>query len=182
MSNQPRVAKVLAALLVSMTTGAIVLMALGNNAPSEGPFCLSSYYHLDPVEKAVASRAIQTPRRWNTIEIFYSGTNSGDLEKLARMANLSSAHDINCHFVISNGCDSVDGLIQHTEKWNRQFSAIPAADWYGSPRTIRICLIADGKNTFPTECQIRRVEALVEALYRKFNINPESIYYPGNWR
>jgi hypothetical protein len=41
MSKQPRVVKVLAALLVSMTVGAFVLMALGNNPPSAGPFCLA---------------------------------------------------------------------------------------------------------------------------------------------
>jgi hypothetical protein len=33
MSNQPRVVKVLAALLISMTTGAVLLMALGDNPP-----------------------------------------------------------------------------------------------------------------------------------------------------
>ena len=37
MSYQPRVARVLVVLLVSMTTGAIVLMALGNHPPSAGP-------------------------------------------------------------------------------------------------------------------------------------------------
>ena len=36
MSNQPRVVKVLAALLASMTAGATVLMILGNNPPSAG--------------------------------------------------------------------------------------------------------------------------------------------------
>ena len=51
MPNQARVAKVLAALLASMTTGAIVLMALGHNPPSAGPFSLWTYCSLDPVKK-----------------------------------------------------------------------------------------------------------------------------------
>ena len=38
MPNQVRVTKVLATLLASMTIGAIILMALGHNPPSAGPF------------------------------------------------------------------------------------------------------------------------------------------------
>ena len=56
MSNQPRVAKVLAALLVSMTAGAIVLMVLGSNPPSGGPFSLSTYYRLNSVDHVMRSR------------------------------------------------------------------------------------------------------------------------------
>ena len=182
MSNQPRVAKVLAALLVSMTAGAIVLMTLGNNPPSAGPFCLSSYYRLNPVEKAVSSRAAQSPDRWNCIEIYYSGTKAGNIEQLASLNGLASPEDINCHFCLCNGRGGGDGQIQPTEKWQKQWSIIPGRTWYGSGQTIRICVIADGHTCRPTDCQIKRVEALVEELCRKFNIPPKSIYYPNDWR
>jgi len=182
MSGQPRVAKVLATLLVSMTMGAIVLMALGNNPPSEGPFCLSSYYRLDPVEEAIRSRACQIPSRWSCIEIYYSGTRAGNIEQLASLNGLASAEDLNCHFVVCNGLGDSDGQIQPTEKWQRQWSIAPGRTWYGSGQTIRICAIADGKIFSPTDCQLKRIEALVEGLCRKFSINPESVYYPGDWR
>ena len=81
MSKQPRVVKVLAALLVSMTVGAFVLMALGNNPPSAGPFCLSAYYRLDSVDHVVQSKACQVPHRWNIIEIYFSGTKRGSLQQ-----------------------------------------------------------------------------------------------------
>ncbi len=97
MSNQPRVVKVLGALLVSMTIGAFVLMALGNNPPSAGPFCLSAYYRLTSVDQAVQSKACQAPDRWTSIEIFFSGTKGGSLQQPA------GAVDMNCHFVICNG-------------------------------------------------------------------------------
>ncbi|MCJ7778774.1 MAG: hypothetical protein MUP16_10715 [Sedimentisphaerales bacterium] len=115
MPNQPRVAKVLAALLISMTIGAIVLMALGNNPPSAGPFCLSSYYRLDPIGKAISSRAAQSSYRWNCIEIYYSATKAGNIEQLASLSGLASPEDINCHFVICNGLGAGDGQIQSTE-------------------------------------------------------------------
>ena len=85
MSDQPRVAKVLAALLVSMTIGAVLLMALGNNAPLAGPFCLSSYYRLDPVEAAISSQAAQSPNRWKNIEVYYSRTKAGNISQLASL-------------------------------------------------------------------------------------------------
>jgi len=181
MSNQPRVAKVLAALLVSMTTGAVVLMVLGNNPPSAGPFCLSNYYRLDPIDKAIGSRAVQAPGRWNCIEIYYSGTGAGNIEQLASLSGLTNPEDINCHFVIGNGLGAGDGQIQKAEKWQRQWSCIPGNSWYGTSRTIRICVIADHRNTRPTDSQRKRVEELTEALYRKFDILLQSIYYPDDY-
>ena len=182
MSNQPRVAKVLAALLVSMTVGAIVLMALGNNPPSAGPFCLSSYYRLDPVEEAISSRAAQSPGRWNCIEIYYSGTKAGNIEQLASLNGLTDSEDINCHFVVCNGLGGSDGQVQPSEKWQRQWSIIPGRTWYGSSQAIRICIIADGKTTRPTDFQIKRTEALAEGLCRKFSIQPQYVYYPSDWQ
>jgi hypothetical protein len=182
MSEQQRVAKVLAALLISMTMGAIILMALSNEPPSAGPFCLSSYYRLDPVEEAISSRVPQSPSRWNCIEIYYSATKAGNIEQLASLSGLANPQDINCHFVICNGLGGPDGQIQTTEKWQRQWSIIPGRTWYGSSQTIRICIIGDGKTALPTDCQRKRTEALVEGLCRKFDIRPESVYYPRDWQ
>ncbi len=179
MSNQPRVAKVLAALLVSMTAGAMVLMALGDNHPSAGLFSLSMHI---PVEKAIRSRTSQSHGRWGRIEIYYSGTKAGNIEHLASLGGLASDEDINCHFVICNGLGGGDGQIQPTEKWQRQWSIISGRTWYGSGQTIRICVIADGKTAQPTDSQKRRTQVLVEELRRRFGIQPESVYYPSDWR
>ncbi len=182
MSNQPRVAKVLAALLISMTVGAVVLMALSGNPPSAGPFSLASYYRLGPVEEAVFSRSVQRRSRWSSIEIYYSGTKAGNIEQLASLTGLAGPEDINCHFVICNGLGSGDGHIQTTEKWQRQWSILQGRNWYGSGQTIRICVIADGQAVRPTDFQRKRTEALVEMLCRKFEIEAQSVYYPGDWQ
>ena len=179
MSNQPRVAKVLAALLVSMTVGAIVLMALGDNSPSAGLFSLSMHI---PVEKAIRSSARQSPGRWNRIEIYYSGTQAGNIEQLASLSGLASVQDINCHFVVCNGLGGNNGQIQTTEKWKRQWSIIPGGSWYGSGQTIRICVVADGKTAHPTNSQRQKTRVLVEELRRIFGIQAESVFYPGNWQ
>ena len=182
MSNQPRVTKVLAVLLVSMTTGAVVLMALGNHPPSAGPFCLSTYYRLDAVQQAIDSRVTQSPGRWESVEIYFSGTKAGNVAQLASLSGLANSDDINCHFVICNGLGGSDGQIQTTEKWQKQWSVIPDHTWYGSSRTIRVCLVADGRSIRPTNSQIKRTEALVESLAMKFNVPATKIFYPTNWR
>lgn len=146
-------------------------MALGNNPPSAGPFCLSSYYRLGPVEKAILSRACQSPDRWNRIEIYYSGNRE-----------MGPSEDLNCHFVIYNGLGGGDGQIQPTEKWQRQWSIVPGRNWYGSSQTIRICVVADSTGYGPTDYQTKRLEKLVEGLCRKFSIQPASVYFPSDWR
>ena len=182
MSNQPRTAKVLAALLVSMTVGAIVLMALGQNPPSAGPFCLASYYRLDPVEKAVACRTPLVPERWKCVEIYYSGTKAGNIKQLASLGGLENQDEIDCHFVVCNGLGGRNGQIQATESWRRQWSIILARNRYGSEKTVRICLIGNSTTAKPTDSQRRRTEALVEGLCRKWYIAPEHIYYPSDWQ
>jgi len=183
MSNQTRVAKVLAALLVSMTTGAIVLMALGNNPPAAALWSLSHYVRLDSIEKVICSRAVQSPDRWKSIEIYYSGTKQGNIKHLASLAGLASPDDINCHFVICNGLGGGDGCIQPTERWQKQCSIITDQIPYKGNQTIRICVIAEPHRAVPpTDCQIKRLEALIEVLSRKFGIDTESIYYPGDWQ
>jgi hypothetical protein len=181
MPNQARVAKVLATLLASMTIGAIVLMALGHNPPSAGPFSLWTYYSLDPVKAAISTRQAQSPNRWNRIEIYVSGTRDGNIRQLASRKGLSNPEDANFHFCLCNGSGGLDGQIQTTEKWQKQSSAIPGGGWYGSGDTIRICVVADGKTARVTDNQMKRLQVLVEALCKKFSISHRAISVPGNW-
>jgi hypothetical protein len=180
MPNPARLVKVLAVLLASMTIGAIVLMTMGHNPPSAGPFSLWSYERLDPVKKMINSVTTQSKDRWNWIEVYYSGTKSGNIEQLASFNGLSDSQDLNCHFCIYNGKGGNDGHIQPTEKWQQQYSTQGPNNWNGSDKAIRICVIADGRNVRPTDCQVKRTQVLVEELCRNFNIKPESIFYPND--
>ena len=190
MRTHSREKKVLVILGISITLGAIVLNALGHNPPSAGAFCLSRYHLLSSVKKSILSRADQSRKHWSKIEIDYSGTESGNIEQLASLSNADSPEHVNYHFIICNGNGGQDGLIQPTEKWQRQSSIIPGQSRSDEPvvyetlteQTIYICVIADNETSFPTDFQIKRTEELVEGLGRKFNIQPESISYPGSWQ
>ena len=182
MSNQPRVVKVLAALLISMTVGAVVLMALGNNPPSAGPFCLSTYYRLDSIDHALRSRAGQSIERWNSIEICFSDTQGGNIGRLAAARGLRNAADLNCHFVVCNGSGASDGEIQTTESWQRQRSVRRGPTGLGDDQTICICLIGNGVSALPTDYQLKRLEMLLDALCRRFDIPADDVYLPRDCR
>jgi len=189
---------------ISITLGTIILNALGHNPPSAGAFCLSRYYRLGSVKKAILSRDNQSNKQWSQIEIDYSGTESGDIEQLALLSKADSpeqinpnrkkneevSNGVNYHFIICNGKGGQDGLIQPTEKWQSQSSIMAGQNRNDgqvvsetlTEQTIYICVIADNESTFATDCQIKRTEELVEELCRQFNIQPEAISYPESWQ
>ncbi len=186
-SGRSRQAKVFAALLVSMTTGMIVLKAIGNNPLPVGAFCLAQYRQLVPVEEAISSRVTQAANHWNRIQVYYGGARSGNSQPSALLAGQAAPEDMDCHFIICNGFGGDDGQIQRTEKWEKQQpvnfeSPDPEPQIARSGKTICIYVIADGKSNRLTDMQIKRTEALVEGLCRRFDIKFGSIYYPGDWR
>ena len=182
MSSQYRSAKVFAAAVISVIIGAVILKTLGSSPPSAGAFSLSDYYRLEPIEKVISSRAAQLPWRWNRIKIYYSNPKTHNIDQPTSPSALTSLENVDYHFVVCNGLAGNDGQIQSTEIWQRQWSIIPDRTWGGSEKTIRICVIVDGKIIHPTDFQIKRTEALVEALSRKFNIRSASICYTESWQ
>lgn len=182
MASQVRSAKILVFLVVSMTAGALVLMALDRQSLSAGAFSLVSYTNLNPVEEVAASPLISEVQNWNRLEIFYSRTSSGNIDLLAKLSGLTGSEDLNFHFLVCNGSGGVDGQIQSTERWGRQRPALSGGNWYGTAQTIRICVIGNGPRKMPSSYQIKRTCALAELLSRKYGISARQISYPHNWQ
>jgi hypothetical protein len=184
---QSREAKVFVALAISMTVGVIILHALGNNPPSAGAFCLSRYTRLVSTDEAILTPAAQPTGVWKNIEIYYSKTTSGNIQQLAFLNGLADPEDINCHYVICNGHGGGDGQIKPTQKWRTQQPVTrswlnPEPQDKSTGQTIFICVIADKDTALPTKRQIKMTAALVKGLCRKFNIKPDSIRYPAEWK
>ena len=184
---QSREAKVFAALAISMTVGVIILHALGNNPPSAGAFCLCRYTRVVSAEEAILTPTAQPTGVWKSIEIYYSGTTLGNIQQLAFLSGLADPEDINCHYVICNGRGGGDGQIQPTQKWRTQQPVTwnrlsPEPQDTNTGQTIFICVIANSNAAAPTKQQIKMTGALVKGLRRKFNIKPESVRYPAEWK
>lgn len=182
MVDQPRVAKVLVALLASMTVGAFVLLLLEGSPVPAGAFSLSSYSQLDNVSDAIRSRATPRQGSWRAIEISYSYTTGGNLRQIAALNRLASPDDLNFHFLIGNGRSTGDGAIISTAKWQNQLPGIPGVGWAGNEFTIRICIVGDDAGNPPTDAQVRRLAAVVQALCRKFGISQHEVRYPDGWK
>ena len=195
MTAQSRQTKVLVALLVSILLCTMILNVLGHNPPSAGAFCLSQYYNLVPIEKLVRSECVQPLGDWKWIEIYYSecgvvgrSASGSDIqvEQSGSSGSVAGQEDIDCHFIIYNGRNGLDGTIESTEKWKRQLPVkrrpdnnIRRARQY--EQTIYICIIMDGQSVQPTNFQIKRLHALVDELCRQLSIKSESVLYPNNW-
>lgn len=195
MTDRSRQTKVLAALCASMIIGGAILSALSHHPLSASAFCLSSYYRLAPVEDSVSQGATPNAGRWKRIEIFHSNDGGHrsrtrpDPDNPAKQLNVSQSclacEHGDCHFVVCSGHAGNDGQIQSTENWRCQLPASRLRSNHTEPtgkdkRTIYICIATGGERTVPTDFQIRRTEALVEELCRRFHIRPEAVLYPNS--
>ena len=185
MGAQPREVKVLAALSTSMTIGFLVLMALGNNPPSAGAFCLSSYYRLEPVETVISCPIDTEIESWKRIKVSYvkmpiaqkSKTTNNQVEAVEQKTGpLTSvpteSHQSRGHFFVCDGIIGHNGGILATNKWEKQ----EQIESEQGP-TIFISVITDGHSNGPTGIQIERICALIVALSKRFDIPPEYISY-----
>ncbi|HPD46815.1 MAG TPA: hypothetical protein P5279_08715 [Anaerohalosphaeraceae bacterium] len=182
MTEQARTSRVLIGLIVSMTIGAVVLMALENGPVAGGAFSLSVYLDNDSVEKVVTGGVTLNRKAWGRIEVYYSGTISGNARELAILNGLTSGQDLNAHFVVCNNNGGKDGQIERTERWELQRPCLPDGQWRGTADTIRICVVGDITRRPPTECQMRRVDELVEMLRNELRLDKRSVIWPANWR
>jgi len=156
-------------------------MALDKQSISAGAFSLASYSSLGAISSVTGTRQATSADRWDRIEVFYSNTKGGDLEQLASLNGLASPEDLNFHFLVCNNL-GLDGQIQPTEKWLNQWSALQGKTWYGSSKTIRICVVGEGKKTPASDYQISRTQELIDALARKFDVERSNVSYPAGWQ
>ena len=182
MTEQARTSRVLIGLIVSMTIGAVVLMALDKGAMQGGAFSLSIYLDNDSVDKVALGGLTPDRDEWHRIEVYYSGTTSGNARELAILNGLTSGPDLNAHFVICNGRGGKEGEIERTGRWQFQRPCLSDGKWRGTVDTIRICVVTDGVRQMPTECQMARTDELVKMLRKQFAISRSTVIWPANWR
>jgi hypothetical protein len=172
MKDQHRTVKVIGALVVSMTIGAFVLMSLDGQSLSAGPFSLDNLYSLTPVKSYIAKPSNAT--NWDGVEVYYNNDPKCNFDKLVK------SRKSQLHFAIANPASGKEGVIEITDKWDKQKPC--QVDLELGQRIIRICIINDAGTSQPTNCQVSRVTELVEILSRLHNISPARIRYPVNWQ
>jgi len=129
-------------------------------------------------------------KRWTAIVIHHSGTENGDaaiFDKWHREGN--HWEGVGYDFVIGNGTDSGNGLVEVTFRW---FNQQQGAHCGGTPgnwanvEAVGICLVGNFNNTAPTTQQMNSLVKLVRFLQNRYRIPKSRIYghgttpgYPG---
>ena len=119
-------------------------------------------------------------KKWTAIVIHHSGTKNGDtaiFDKWHRENN--HWNGVGYDFVIGNGSNSGDGLVEVTYRWQKQ---VTGAHVGGTPNNwankdgIGICLVGDFNKTQPTNSQMQSLVKLVRFLQNRYGIPKNKIY------
>jgi N-acetylmuramoyl-L-alanine amidase len=120
---------------------------------------------------------IAKPNGWKWIVIHHSATATGGAAAFDKMHRAKGWDELGYHFVIGNGTDTPDGLVEVGSRWPKQ-------KWGAHAKTpdnrynnfgIGICLVGNFDVTRPTAAQMRSLDKLVAYLMRTYDISPDHV-------
>ncbi len=116
-------------------------------------------------------------RRWTTIVVHHSATLSGSARSFDRFHRDKGWDELGYHFVIGNGSDTPDGLIEVGARWHKQKHGAhcKTPDNYFNEHGIGICLVGDFTKTRPTARQLAALERLTAFLCGQCGIAPDRV-------
>jgi len=155
MFDATRTTRVLGALLVSMTLGALLLMLMESDPPRPSQSDRAS------IAGSVLGQHASVSRKWRRI-IVHSATDSN--------SNLPKR----CHFVIAPETSPTGLGIRSTELWKRQKPGYHALDYNSD--SIGICLIGDFSKRQLSQGQFDALISLVRDLQKTCRIDGDSVY------
>lgn len=115
---------------------------------------------------AVRTKNGRLSSRWTTIVIHHSGTDRGSAAVFDRAHRKKGWDSLGYHFVIGNGTDSPDGLVEAGPRWYEQKHGAhcKTPDNYYNDHGIGICLVGDFTSSRPTRRQLASLDRLVRQL------------------
>lgn len=171
----------LGSLIVGMTVTSALLLALepGRRAPLTGielQSIDSPRVSEDPADRLFE---VASMLGWRRIVIHDTGTLAGSSKSLNRAHERLGRGGLGYHFVVNNGSEKEDGLIEVGFRWSKQligaFLAGEGADaWHRD--TVGIALIGDGDREPMTDAQIRELVWLVQQLQQRLSIPADRVY------
>ncbi len=121
------------------------------------------------------------PRAWSKIVLHHSATRGGSVASIDAVHRQQKDRSgapwlgIGYHFVIGNGRDMGDGVLEPTFRWARQLPGAHAGRREENERGIGICLIGNFDETPPTARQMDTLNSLLRSLAARFSIPPECV-------
>ena len=119
---------------------------------------------------------------WRWIVIHHSATPTGGAAAFDKEHRAKGWDELGYHFVIGNGTDTLDGLVEVGGRWSRQ-------KWGAHAKTpdnrfnefgIGICLVGNFDLARPSDEQVRSLSKLVAFLMRTYRIPPDRVVGHGD--
>ena len=138
---------------------------------------------VEDLDEALGFEPGVTPREWTFIVLHHSATAGGNAESFGAYHRYHNGwRSLGYHFVIGNGQDMGDGVVEAGPRWKRQEAGAHANSNAYNQYGIGICLVGNFEFERPTEAQLAAVKALARALAKRFHIAPERIVGHGEIR
>ena len=122
------------------------------------------------------------PRAWKAIVIHHSATPGGGAARFDRDHREKGWDELGYDFVIGNGTDTADGLIEVGPRWIKQKVGAHAKtpdNWFNE-RGIGICLVGDFDRERPTAAQMRSLSKIVAFMMKQYQIPADHIVGHGD--
>ena len=120
--------------------------------------------------------------RWTTIVLHHSATAIGGARRFDKFHRESNGwEELGYHFVIGNGTDTPDGLVEIGSRWHKQKHGAhcKTPNNYYNDHGIGICLVGDFTRTSPTPRQIAAARDLVRFLTHACRIPADRVTTHG---
>jgi len=128
-------------------------------------------------------RAWRVPKtkRWTCIVIHHSATDYGGAHRFDTGHKEKGWDGLGYHFVIGNGSDTKDGLVEVGPRWSEQRTGAHCRspqDYYNE-HGIGICLVGNFDQDRPSDAQQANLKKLVRYLCREYDIPASRVFTHG---
>ena len=119
--------------------------------------------------------------RWECIVVHHSATDFGGARRFDKGHKNKGWDGLGYHFVIGNGSDTRDGLVEVGPRWKEQRHGAHcrSPEDYYNEHGIGICLVGNFDEGPPSAAQRKSLTKLVRFLCRKYGIPAGRVYTHG---
>jgi len=115
--------------------------------------------------------------RWTTVVVHHSATPSGSARSFDRFHRDKGWDELGYHFVIGNGSDTPDGMVEVGSRWHKQKHGAhcKTPDNYFNEHGVGVCLVGDFTKSRPTRRQLAALQRLTGFLCEQCGISPNRV-------
>jgi len=125
---------------------------------------------------------VAAPNRWKWIVIHHSATPIGGAARFGREHRAKGWDELGYHFVIGNGTDTANGLVEVGSRWPKQkwgaHAQTPSEEFNNFG--IGICLVGNFDQSRPTKEQMESLSRLVAFLMKTYHISADHVIGHGD--